>query len=81
MADRIVVMKDGWVQQIGTPREIYEKPANLFTATFIGAPAMNVLDVAYNAKAVTLPNGFEIPLTKEQQKIISDFIDGQIKHY
>ena len=81
MADRIVVMKDGWVQQIGTPREIYEKPANLFTATFIGAPAMNVLDVAYNAKSVTLPNGFEIALTKEQQKTIDDFIDNQIKHY
>ena len=81
MADRIVVMKDGWVQQIGTPREIYEKPANLFTATFIGAPAMNVLDVAYNAKSVTLPNGFSIELTKEQQKTIDNFIDNQIKHY
>ena len=81
MADRIVVMKDGWVQQIGTPREIYEKPANLFTATFIGAPAMNVLDVAYNAKSVTLPNGFVIDLTKEQQKTIADFIESQIKHY
>ncbi len=81
MADRIVVMKDGWVQQIGTPREIYEKPANLFTATFIGAPAMNVLDVTYNQKSITLPNGFVINLTKEQQKTISDFIDSQIKHY
>ena len=81
MADRSVVMKDGWVQQIGTPREIYEKPANLFTATFIGAPAMNVLDVAYNAKSVTLPNGFSIELTKEQQKTIDNFIDNQIKHY
>ena len=81
MADRIVVMKDGWVQQIGTPREIYEKPANLFTATFIGAPAMNVLDIAYNANSVTLPNGFVINLTKEQQKTINEFIDSQIKHY
>ena len=81
MADRIVVMKDGWVQQIGTPREIYEKPANLFTATFIGAPAMNVLDVAYQGKSISLPNGFEIALTKDQQQTINAFIDGQIEKY
>ena len=81
MADRIVVMKDGYIQQIGTPREIYEKPANLFTATFIGAPAMNVLDVEYHKDSFTLPNGFEIKLTKDQQKTIEEFIDNQIKHY
>ena len=81
MADRIVVMKDGYIQQIGTPREIYEKPANLFTATFIGAPAMNVLDADYHKDAFKLPNGFEIKLTKEQQKTIEEFVDNQIKHY
>ena len=41
MADRIVVMKDGYVQQIGTPREVYFHPANLFVAGFIGEPPMN----------------------------------------
>ena len=44
MADRIVVMKDGFIQQIGTPSEVYNDPANLFVATFIGTPAMNVFD-------------------------------------
>ncbi len=44
MADRIVVMKEGYVQQIGTPTEIYAAPANLFVAGFIGVPQMNFLD-------------------------------------
>ncbi len=44
MGDRIVVMKDGVVQQIGTPMEIYERPGNLFVAGFIGSPSMNFLE-------------------------------------
>jgi len=43
MATRIVVMKDGYIQQIGTPKEIYNTPANMFVANFIGAPAMNFI--------------------------------------
>ena len=43
LADRIVVMKDGYVQQIGTPYELYFKPANVFVAGFIGEPPMNFL--------------------------------------
>ena len=43
MADRIVVMHDGMVEQIGTPLELYDQPANLFVAGFIGSPAMNFL--------------------------------------
>jgi multiple sugar transport system ATP-binding protein len=44
MADRIVVMHDGIIEQIGTPLELYDRPGNLFVAQFIGSPAMNVLD-------------------------------------
>ena len=44
MADRIVVMHDGRVEQIGTPLELYDRPDNLFVAQFIGSPAMNVVD-------------------------------------
>ncbi|MCL1486546.1 MAG: TOBE domain-containing protein [Marinobacter sp.] len=36
MSDRVVVLKDGYIQQLGTPREVYERPANLFTARFVG---------------------------------------------
>ncbi len=44
MASRIVVMKDGYIQQVGTPAEIYSKPINTFVASFIGSPAMNLID-------------------------------------
>lgn len=43
MADRIVIMKDGHIQQVGTPAEVYHTPANTFVAQFIGAPAMNMI--------------------------------------
>jgi|TARA_B110000495_G_scaffold58538_1_gene49630 multiple sugar transport system ATP-binding protein len=43
LADRVVVMKDGIVQQVGSPTEIYDRPANAFVASFIGAPAMNLV--------------------------------------
>jgi ABC-type sugar transport system ATPase subunit len=43
LADRIVVLREGLIEQVGTPRELYESPANLFVAQFIGSPRMNVL--------------------------------------
>ena len=43
MADRIVIIKDGKIQQIGTPKEVYDQPKNKFVAGFIGSPAMNLL--------------------------------------
>ena len=49
MGDRIVVMKDGLVQQVGTPLELYRRPANRFVASFIGSPAMNFIDMAVAA--------------------------------
>lgn len=73
MATRIVVMKAGYVQQIGTPKEIYNNPANVFVARFIGSPAMNVLDSTLSDGAVTLDNGLSIPLSEDRKKAISDF--------
>jgi multiple sugar transport system ATP-binding protein len=49
MADRIAIMNEGRLQQVGTPREIYERPANRFVATFIGEPPMNMIDVTTEA--------------------------------
>ena len=43
LADRIVIMRDGWIQQVGTPFEVYNSPANSFVARFIGSPSMNIL--------------------------------------
>ena len=48
LGDRVVVMKDGWVQQVGEPLELYGKPANKFVAGFIGSPSMNFVDVTLN---------------------------------
>jgi multiple sugar transport system ATP-binding protein len=45
MGDRVAVMKDGLLQQVDTPRALYEKPANVFVAGFIGSPAMNLLQL------------------------------------
>jgi multiple sugar transport system ATP-binding protein len=50
LADRIVAMNAGLIQQIGSPRDLYERPANLFVAGFIGSPAMNLLPATYRAQ-------------------------------
>lgn len=56
MADRIVVMKDGYIQQIGSPKEIYNNPANMFVASFVGSPAMNFLRGTYRNGSFHLPS-------------------------
>ena len=84
MASRIVVMKDGYVQQIGTPREVYNMPANVFVGGFIGSPAMNFFKgkLFKNSFIITDENNQEtkIVLDKEKVKILNDFIkDKEIK--
>jgi multiple sugar transport system ATP-binding protein len=54
MADRIVVMKDGHIQQVGTPDEVYHSPANSFVARFIGAPSMNLLPAELTPEGLNL---------------------------
>jgi multiple sugar transport system ATP-binding protein len=54
LGDRVVVMRDGWVQQVGEPLELYGRPANRFVAGFIGSPAMNFLDVTVTEQGGTL---------------------------
>jgi len=62
MADRVVVLDQGRIQQIGTSQELYHRPGNRFTAGFIGTPAMNFLSLARNEGRVYLPNGSVLPL-------------------
>ncbi|WP_313341696.1 sn-glycerol-3-phosphate ABC transporter ATP-binding protein UgpC [Sedimentibacter sp.] len=67
MADRIVVMKDGTIQQTGTPKIIYENPANIFTAGFIGSPRMNFIEAAvilYEDSILLKTDSFTLPLDK-----------------
>ncbi len=54
MADKIVVMQDGLIEQVGTPLEIYDRPQNTFVATFIGAPSMNLLEATGDNGAVKI---------------------------
>ncbi|WP_108482693.1 ABC transporter ATP-binding protein [Oceaniglobus ichthyenteri] len=62
MADRIVIMKDGHIQQVGTPSDVYHSPANTFVARFIGAPSMNMLPATAKDGTVQLDNGFGVPM-------------------
>jgi multiple sugar transport system ATP-binding protein len=64
MADKIVVMHDGLVEQMGAPLELYDRPANRFVAGFIGSPAMNFLEgsVRAGARCVETTSGARLPL-------------------
>ena len=79
MASRIVVMNKGYIQQIGTPIEVYNKPANTFVASFIGAPAMNLLNVTYKDGVITFSDGNTLTLPKhylEEKVLPEEFILG-----
>ncbi len=62
MADRIVVMHDGVIEQIGSPLELYDRPANLFVAGFIGSPAMNMLQGKMDGESFVANDGTRIAI-------------------
>ncbi|MBQ6997392.1 MAG: sn-glycerol-3-phosphate ABC transporter ATP-binding protein UgpC [Oscillospiraceae bacterium] len=71
LGDRIVIMKDGFIQQIGTPQEVFNHPYNLFVAGFIGAPQMNFLDadlVKVDGKYAVSVGGTTIVLSDDKQE-------------
>lgn len=70
LGDRIVIMKDGFIQQIGTPQEVFDHPANLFVAGFIGMPQMNLFDarlIKQNDKYAVVSGGVTVELSEEKQ--------------
>ena len=74
LGDRIVIMKDGFIQQIGTPQEVFNHPYNLFVAGFIGSPQMNFFDaklVKENGKYVVCLGSYKVALSEEKQKALS----------
>lgn len=81
MADRIVVMKDGIIHQIDTPLNIYNNPANIFVAGFIGSPAINMAEgklVAVNG-ALSFDSGdYKLTLTPQQTEILAAFENKNI---
>src|SRR5439155_12842573 len=81
MADRIAVMSGGTVQQIGSPDEIYDRPANIFVAGFIGSPAMNFLRGnvgTAGAATVIRGEGWELPLNAANAARAARSTNGQV---
>ncbi len=75
LGDRIVIMKDGFIQQIGTPQDVFDHPANLFVAGFIGTPQMNFFDADLaleNGKYIARLEDAVINLPEEKQRALKD---------
>ena len=72
LADRIVIMNAGEIQQVGTPQELYNKPANKFVASFIGSPAMNFFTAQVKGEKIVNNEGLEIHLTQGQAKELKE---------
>lgn len=72
MASRIVVMKSGYIQQIGTPKEIYNNPANMFVASFVGAPATNFINAAIEGEYVTF-EGYKVKIPTDKLKALTAY--------
>jgi len=77
LADRIVCMSMGHVQQIGTPLELYDEPANLFVASFIGLPPMNFLD-ARVSNGTVVTDLFTLALSEAEQKAMAPYEGKEI---
>ena len=75
LGDRIVIMKDGFIQQIGTPQEVFNHPYNLFVATFIGTPQMNLFEnaelVKENGKYAVKLEGLTVELSEAKQAALT----------
>ena len=76
LADRIVIMKDGIIEQIGTPLELFETPATKFVATFIGSPSMNMISSTIKKDQekyiMITEDGLNIPVPKAKQDVVKE---------
>jgi multiple sugar transport system ATP-binding protein len=76
LGDRIVIMRDGFIQQVGTPQEVFDHPANLFVAGFIGTPQMNFFDARLRRGAdgryTVAVDGLEVALSEEKQARLAE---------
>ena len=73
MANKIVIMNKGFVQQIGKPIDVYKHPNNLFVATFIGSPSMNIIQAKYFNGKIVFPGGLSFEASNEFKKRRFDF--------
>ena len=81
LGDRIVIMRDGYIQQIGTPQEVFNHPANLFVAGFIGMPVMNFFDgklTREGDKFFVEVGGYKVELAKEkEERLLKNNVQSQ----
>ena len=83
MATRIVVMKDGLIQQVDTPQNLYDYPANLFVAGFIGTPQMNFINSTLKKKGsdyyvVFGENELKLPADKANDEALAEYVDQEV---
>ncbi len=79
MANKIVVMNKGFIQQAGRAMDVYNHPNNLFVATFIGSPAMNIVEGDYYGDRLDLDNGLSVPVSTGFNEKYKAFIQHQIR--
>jgi multiple sugar transport system ATP-binding protein len=72
LADRIVVMKDGYIEQIGTPMDVFNHPVNTFVASFIGSPPMNLIPAKIVGGAVQLSDGTTLPVPSRLKELVRE---------
>ena len=72
MADRIIIMNHGVIQQVGTPKEVYDVPVNVFVGSFIGSPAMNFFDVRLENGRISNGHGLDVPVSAPDLKKLID---------
>ena len=76
LATRIAILNAGELQQIGTPDEVYDHPANLFVAEFIGSPPMNLLEVTRDGDALVAAGGWRIPIPPTRERLAGEVTVG-----
>ena len=72
LADRIVIMKDGHIEQVGTPMEVFNHPVNTFVASFIGSPPMNLIPATIQNGSIALDDQTSIPVPTRLKEHVSD---------
>ncbi|MDX1614230.1 MAG: sn-glycerol-3-phosphate ABC transporter ATP-binding protein UgpC [Candidatus Promineifilaceae bacterium] len=81
MGDRIMVIKDGLLQQIDTPRTLYTEPHNVFVAGFIGSPSMNFFDstlVSEEGKLIVDAGDFRVPVPDDRKQVYGDYVGKEV---
>lgn len=71
LSDRIVIMRDGYIEQSGTPDEVFKRPATRFVAGFIGSPPMNLIEAEIDGGKIVFAGGATVPLPRQFKKSVS----------